>query len=257
MSELSYTFDDSGLEVVITPNGAAYCTQSSYSRWVEIDRTTVVKRCQNFETLEVKDFSESVNYITGSELIKTQINTGNQTNLVVLIPAKIMARWLAKDKPELFDKVMEAGATQFLYRMAGYQLQVVEEKPRSTADMLLMYAQAFKEHEQRLDNIEQENKLLKQQLLEQQELVEAIGMETDANTSELERFRSGHGLYFSIIGYAHKEQLGEISVTRAAALGRKASAMCRQRGIRPEQVTDPRFGLVNTYPASILAELDW
>jgi hypothetical protein len=38
-------------------------------------------------------------------------------------------------------------------------------------------------------------------------------------------------------------------------LGRKASAMCKQKGIRPEPVNDPRWGTVNTYPDSILMEL--
>jgi hypothetical protein len=40
-----------------------------------------------------------------------------------------MFRWLAKDNPELFDEIGDAGATQLLYTLAGYQIKAVEIEP--------------------------------------------------------------------------------------------------------------------------------
>jgi hypothetical protein len=133
----------------------------------------------------------------------------------------------------------------------------VELAPLSTADMLIQMALAYKEHEQRLSAIELENIQLKAQLAAQSELIEVVSMESEANTSELERFRNGHGYWYSIIGYASKHGIKDISVQRAATLGRKASAMCKQRGLVPQKISDPRFGNVNTYPDILLDELDW
>lgn len=123
-----------------------------------------------------------------------------------------------------------------------------QPQPQSPADMFMLVAQTFKEHELRLATIEQ-------QLSEHTETVESIAMLTEANTHELERFKNGHGYWYSIVGYATKHNLGSYSSNKAAALGRKATALCKQMGITPEKINDPRFGLVNSYPEHILSEL--
>jgi hypothetical protein len=81
-------------------------------------------------------------------------------------------------------------------------------------------------------------------------------MESEANTIELERFKNGHGFYFSIAGYCAKQNLKQ-SLNWMTSQGRKASALCKQKGIVPQKLVDPRFGSVNTYPDSILEELVW
>ncbi|GIW59534.1 MAG: hypothetical protein KatS3mg087_0600 [Patescibacteria group bacterium] len=122
-------------------------------------------------------------------------------------------------------------------------------KPQSTADMLLMYAQAFKEHEERLFTIEKENKMLKQQ-------IETIDIETQANAAELERFKNGHGYWYSIAGWC-KNHGYKYSLSEMGLYGRQASAMCRSRGIIPQSINDPRFGTVGAYPDSVLMEINW
>ena len=123
------------------------------------------------------------------------------------------------------------------------------QQPQSTADMLLMFAQAFKEHEQRLIAIEQESQEIKNQL-------EAVDMETTANTAELERFRNGHGFWFSIAGWCSNQGIKK-PVQWMNSQGRKAAALCRAKGLQPVKINDPRFGSVNTYPDSVLSELIW
>ena len=123
------------------------------------------------------------------------------------------------------------------------------QQPQSTADMLIMFAQAFKEHEQRLAAIEQENQELRNQL-------EAVDMETTANSAELQRFKNGHGFWFSIAGWCSNLGIKQ-SVQWMNLQGRKAAALCRAKGIEPAKINDPRFGTVNTYPDSVLDELTW
>jgi len=90
MTNLSYSSTDSGLEVVIAFNGEAYCTQSSYSRWTGIDRTTVVKRCKSFQL-------EKVNIECGA--------TGKK--IVTIIPVDIILNFLWKDRPEKLNTFIE------------------------------------------------------------------------------------------------------------------------------------------------------
>lgn len=60
--------------------------------------------------------------------------------------------------------------------------------------------------------------------------------------------------YFTIVGYAtlHKIQCG---LSLACRLGRKAAVICKNRGIETEEIPDPRFGKVKTYPEEILKEV--
>lgn len=165
MSSLTYSKAELGLEVVIAPNGAAYCTQSSYSRWLGISRQTVVERCEKLGIVTVTDFDRGVNLFTPHQLIRTTIETTSHAQEVVLIPAKVMFRWLAKDNPDLFDEdeIADAGATQLLYTMAGCQLKVVESS-NAPADHQLpaTYLEALKalvESEEEKERLRVQNEL--------------------------------------------------------------------------------------------------
>jgi len=90
MTNLAYSSTDSGLEVVIAFNGEAYCTQSSYSRWTGVPRTTINGRCQSFQLEKVK--------IECGE-------TGRKT--ATLIPVNIVLNFLWKDCPEKLNTFIE------------------------------------------------------------------------------------------------------------------------------------------------------
>ena len=133
-----------------------------------------------------------------------------------------------------------------------------EPAAMSIMDMIIASAQAHKALEQRQSAMEQ---LLRESIAQKDEEIallkstmETIDMETQANTAELDRFRNGHGYYFSIAGWCTKNGL-RLSLKDMELMGRKASAMCKQQNIRPEPVSDPRWGTVNTYPDRILMEL--
>jgi phage anti-repressor protein len=93
---------------------------------------------------------------------------------------------------------------------------------RSPAETALALAQALVNHERRLDKLEAQI------------------------TTRPE--------WYTIAGYATLIKQ-RVNITKAAAFGRKATALCKQRGIETETTHDPRFGKVKTYPVEILKEI--
>ncbi len=130
-----------------------------------------------------------------------------------------------------------------------------EQKPPTIGEVLQSMVTAYRQHEQRLSVIEEDNVEIKQRLAEQQEVIESTTMLAEANANELQRFKNGHGYWYSIVGYMEKHGTRTCSTKQAAALGRKATALCKQMGIAPEKVNDPRLGTINTYPEHVLAEI--
>ena len=139
----------------------------------------------------------------------------------------------------------------------------IATQPMSMAELAVYSAQKLLEQDRRLSVIEQQNQLLieenqylKTQVLLLQSAQEAVELETEANAAELDRFRNGHGRYYTVAAWCnlhgHTLSLQEMNLQ-----GRKASAMCRSRDIVPQPVSDPRFGTVNSYPDRVLSELNW
>ncbi len=161
-----------------------------------------------------------------------------------------------KKQAEAFQVWVEDEVLPSIRKTGQYSVEQAEIKPVPTnLDILQGMLDMLKQNEQRLSNVELENIKLKEQLKEQQEVIESVEMPAEASSQELERSKNGHGYWYSIIGYAAKHGLGSYSAKMAAALGRKATALCKQMGIVPEKINDPRFGLVNAYPEHILAEV--
>lgn len=102
-------------------------------------------------------------------------------------------------------------------------------KPLTPAELLLQQCQMLVMQEKRLSEVEDKVALI----------------EAKAKTRPD---------YFTIVGYAslHKIQCG---LKLASSLGRKAANLCKSRGIEMEEIPDPRFGTVKTYPVNILEEV--
>lgn len=103
-------------------------------------------------------------------------------------------------------------------------------KPKSSAEMLLIYAQQFYEQEQRLNSIEHNVKQL-----------EAKITTHDEN-------------YYTIAGYASLRGI-KVDVNRANMYGRKASKLSKEYGYEVSKTQDPRFGTVNMYHVDILKDI--
>lgn len=102
-------------------------------------------------------------------------------------------------------------------------------QPKSSAELLLMYAQQFYEQEQRLNTMENDIKRLEAKV-------------TTHNDD-----------YFTIAGYASLRGLN-VDINKANMLGRKASKLSREYGYEISKAKDTRFGTVNTYHVDILKE---
>jgi len=59
---------------------------------------------------------------------------------------------------------------------------------------------------------------------------------------------------FTIIGYATLHGV-KVGLSLAAQLGKKAKAICNEKGIVVDKIHDPRFGQIGVYPADVLKEV--
>lgn len=204
------------------------------------------------KALEIKDASDACERIAADWKGKVSIPTlGGMQDLLCVNEPGLYELIFASRKPSaakfrrwVFEEVLPA-----IRKTGKYETQ-----PLTQIEILQQSIALLAQHDQRLSQIEQENQLLREKiaLLEFQQ--EAIELETDANTAELERFRNGHGYYFSIAGWCAKHDI-RASLQEMTALGRKAAALCRLRQISPQKVNDPRWGEINTYPDSVLMEV--
>lgn len=104
-----------------------------------------------------------------------------------------------------------------------------KNKTMTASERLLVQAQI---------NIENEKKLL-----EHDSRIEMLEAKT---TTRLESF--------TVAGYATLLNI-KMPLKLASSLGRKASSLCKKSGIVPDEIPDPRFGRVKSYPSSILEEI--
>lgn len=102
-------------------------------------------------------------------------------------------------------------------------------KPMSTLDILEMNIKQLREQESRVNNLEKK--------------MEVIEAKTQTTPD-----------YFTIIGYAMLNKV-QIGLQTAARLGIKAAKICRDKGYRMDEVPDPRFGRVRSYPKTVLEQV--
>jgi hypothetical protein len=144
----------------------------------------------------------------------------------------------AKLACEAFESI---GVRAWMRDITGWTKPVSEAETAMTQIQLLAaIAQQMAEQEQRL--------------LVQEQQQHNISYRLKAVEVEQQRFNSPCGHKYSIVGFANLQGL-EISIKEASIKGRKASALCRQKGIDVERIRDPRFGQIGLYPESILIEI--
>lgn len=158
----------------------------------------------------------------------------DQNNETLALKLDFVPIWLAKisitssmneSNPELADKLL-----QYQLKAKDVLADAFIKKPKSSAEMLLMYAQQFYEQEQRILAVEN-------------------------NLKEIEAKVTTHNDdYYTVAGYASLRGL-KVDVNKANMLGRKASKLSREYGYDVAKTKDPRFGTVNMYHADILKEV--
>jgi hypothetical protein len=115
------------------------------------------------------------------------------------------------------------------------------QRPPTPAELILAQAQQLVDHERRMFIIEEQQVETNREVQKLDEKVTVIAAKQ--NTIE--------NNYFSITGFASLLKR-RVTSTEAKELGKRASMMSRQRGIKMDKVTDSKFGSVNTYHLDIL-----
>ena len=234
------TFNKDGLELIInTETGESFASVSGYARISGKDKSTISRRLES---------------VAESLVNKAEIETVKGFQSVALISEDLIVTWLPKDNPEMATKMMKAGVRMFLHTLAGYKVKSTAIEPKSQAELILMYAQELVKHEKRVDGIEREVNLLREENQLLKEKLKTHDLEIQANSCELDRFKNGQGYWYTVLGYAKLQGI-QLSLQESKTLGSRATALCRIANIVPNKVTDPRFGLVNTYPEHILSEV--
>lgn len=231
------TFNKDGLELIInTETGESFASVSGYARISGKGQSTISER------------------IVKHKVIEAQIHTKTGFKTVRLISEDLIVAWLPKDNPEMATKMMKAGVRMFLHTLAGYEVKSTAIEPKSQAELILMYAQELVKQEKRVDGIEREVNLLREENQLLKEKLKTHDLEIQANSCELDRFKNGQGYWYTVLGYAKLQGI-QLSLQESKTLGSRATALSRIANIVPNKVTDPRFGLVNTYPEHILSEV--
>lgn len=87
-----------------------------------------------------------------------------------------------------------------------------------------------------------------------QEQVDRLETRLDLQDAEIGRIFQPDGQYFSIRGWA-KHQKIKVNVSEAKAYGHIAVRLSKKLGISTDKLPDPRYGEVNAYHESVLAQI--
>lgn len=98
--------------------------------------------------------------------------------------------------------------------------------------------------------LRQQAEMFLQQTIEMERQAKRIDDVEAVAVAALAKAESNFGRY-TVLGYARLQGM-RLDIQEAAKHGKRLTEICRDLGITIEQVRDPRFGLVNTYPEEVL-----
>ena len=178
------------------------------------------------------DEDEVTKFNLGSKVGIT--NFTNESGLYTLI--------LRSDKPEAkpFRKWITSEVIPAIRKTGKY-----EEKPMTSAQYLLQQAQWMVEAENRMNNIENNVAQTNQ----------SIGnIKKDITRIEHNERRTVTSNHLTVIAYANMKGI-KPNTYNSSVMGRKATKVCRTRGLLTGTVVDSKYGLINTYPLEVLDEI--
>ena len=161
-------------------------------------------------------------------------NFTNESGLYTLI--------LRSDKPEAkpFRKWITSEVIPAIRKTGKY-----EEKPMTSAQYLLQQAQWMVEAENRMNSIENDVA----------QTNHSIGnMKKDITRIEHNERRTVTSNHLTVIAYANMKGI-KPNTYNSSVMGRKATKVCRTRGLLTGTVVDSKYGLINTYPLEVLDEI--
>lgn len=117
-------YEKDGLEFFIDQStGEINPSISGYARMVGMSKGTISERLASSEKV-------------GNLGVKTaEIDTGYGFKVVRLIPENLMKEWIKKDKPELFDRLVDCGLRVYLYGLVGYHVSATPPNSPTLQDI--------------------------------------------------------------------------------------------------------------------------
>lgn len=162
-------------------------------------------------------FMEGIDYVSLSE--NSEKPHGGRPLLDYAITIDTAKHWSMMQRN---DKGMQA-------RNYFIEIEKRATKPMSQLDILVQSVQILQAQEKRLAEVEDRVKVI-------------------------EAKQTTHQNWFTIAGYGTLLKI-QVGIKLAASLGRKACNLCKQLGVEPEEIPDPRFGKVKTYPENVLKQV--
>lgn len=169
-------------------------------------------------------------------------NIGRQGNTNFINESGLYTLILRSDKPEAkpFRKWITSEVIPTIRKTGKY-----EEKPMTSAQYLLQQAQWMVEAENRMNNIENDVA----------QTNHSIGnMKKDITRIEHNERRTVTSNHLTVIAYANMKGI-KPNTYNSSVMGRKATKVCRTRGLLTGTVVDSKYGLINTYPLEVLDEI--
>lgn len=184
--------------------------------------------------LGITDTSKAILRLDDDEKGTNSIRTpGGPQEMLCVTEAGLYSLILGSRKPEArdFKRWVTHEVLPTIRKTGRYAVNL------SPAEQLLAQAQMLVEHERRQRELETRTEAIEHRVA----TVEA-------------RQAQGSPDFYSVLAYFKLRRL-RLDLSGAIEFGRLASSMSRSLGIPIGRITDPRFGLVNTYHIEVLDEV--
>lgn len=123
-----------------------------------------------------------------------------------------------------------------VYRRVFHKATDSTQRPLTQAEFLLKMAQLNVENERKVRELESK----------QNELQEKVDEIEQRTTTELKMS--------TVVAYVSRNKI-PLDISKYGSMGKKASSICKQRGLVINKIHDVRWGNVNVYPDEVLDEI--
>lgn len=159
----------------------------------------------------------------------------NKGTLINIIPESDLYRLTMKSQLPDAEKFQDWVCDEVLPSLRQKGIYSVVQ-PLSTAELILRQSQLLVENERKMRELESKQEALASEL---EEVRQRTLTELEAST---------------IVAYVTRNHI-KLDVTKYGAMGRKATSLCKKRGIEVTKINDVRWGMVSVYPDSVLKEV--
>lgn len=219
------------------------------------DKPDCVSARELHEFLEVSSqFSKWINrriddlgFVEGVDFERIGVSKNGYVDIQGLTPQKLSSMGVSVDYAVTLDMAKHLSMVEKTERgqQARQYFIDVEKKAKEAhlAFKALSPAEQLLQQAQMMVNIERRQK-------ENAEKIKALDTDLDEVKARVGISVNG---YLPVLGFCTKYEL-PISAEDMKRIGKRASAICKRRGIEKQQIPDVRYGTIGAYPEDVLDE---